>query len=409
MNSLIPSRVIRHSRLALRPRAAHISDAYKQCRRRFSTAEPPPPPLHPNSTSAPPRTNVWLATVGLGTLGAGALAYAAYDAYDNWRNLYPLEVRVDLKRGIGAKRKGDRESSAYYKRKAWDTARGLPIEEFRTEPYLRLTGIAVDLAGELEEDGKNQEAFTLYSEALDLIRDSVPEQVLSERERFRGVSIAVKLGQLAGPVELPAEQEEKIFVWAVEEMLKLLMDIQGTPSSGDAVQPLDFVKLKLPNWLTKTDVTVPLQELGDFYGRVGKLEYAIPLYLQTISLLISDGGSQAPPEDMCRGAQLMNNVAELIARGEATAERQKSAESWAQQALSIIQAARKDTKEPISTCEHALCVALFNAGMLREMAGDDKRARSFFTAAFEQSQSYGTEEGVAAAKEAIERLNAKGT
>ncbi|KAJ7740041.1 hypothetical protein DFH07DRAFT_983022 [Mycena maculata] len=320
--------------------------------------------------------------------------------------MFPLEVRVDLKRGIAAKNKGDLEISAYYKRKAWNTAIGLPIEEFKAEPYLKITGIAVDLAGELEEQGKSQEAFALYRDALDLIRNGPPDR-LSGRERLRAVSLAVKLGQLAPTCAVPIEEEEKMLVFAVEEILKLLMDIRGKPSPAETAPPLDFVHLNLPNWLTKTDVSVPLQELGDFYGRVGKLEYAIPLYLQGISLLVSEGGAKASSEDMCQGAQLMNNIAELVIRGDPTAEKQKYAEAWAQKALSILQTTRKDTKEPIPSCEQALSVALFNAGMLRELAGDTKNARRFFMSAFEQSKLSGIDEGVTAAKGAVTRLDTK--
>jgi hypothetical protein len=39
------------------------------------------------------------------------------------------------------------------------------------------------------------------------------------------------------------------------------------------------------------------------------------------------------------------------------------------------------------------------------MAGDERRARSFFTSAFEQSKLSGLEEGVIAAKDAIDRLS----
>ncbi|KAJ6588938.1 hypothetical protein B0H19DRAFT_1102111 [Mycena capillaripes] len=395
---MFTSRAARYSRLRLPPRRVHTSDAYRPCisSRPFSTEGPA-------SVNSPLRNNLRIGSLMcLGALGAGALAYACYDAYDNWRNLYPLEVRVDLKRGIGASHKGDRESSAYYKRKAWDTAISLPIELFRTEPYLRITGIAIDLAGELEEDGKTHEALGLYSEAFNLIRRS-PAELLSERERLRAISIAVKLGRLFETLGLPADDQEKVLVWAAEGTLKLLMDVRGTSSP----EPLDLVKIKLPNWLTKEDVIVPLQELGDFYGRAGRLEYAIPLYLQVIPLLISDG--EAPPVDMCMGAHLMNNIAELVARGDPTAERQKAAESWVQQALSILQTSRKRTKEPIPICEHVLAVALFNAGMLREMAGDQNGARSFFTAAVEQSKLSGVEEGSTAAKNAIDRLNTKET
>ncbi|KAF7360319.1 hypothetical protein MVEN_00761400 [Mycena venus] len=392
---MLRSRAVRH---ILRRPCAY--DSYRQSLRRFSTEHPLG--LPPNSP--PPRSTLWIATACFGTLGAAALAYAGWDAYNNWRNLYPLEVRVDLKAGIGAKNKGDSESSAYYKRKAWDTAITLPLEVFKTEPYLKITGIAVDLAGDLEEDGKTQEAFALYSDALNLIRNGSPEQVLSGRERLRAVSLAVKLGQLAEPCGLPVDEEEKILVFAVEEMLKLLKDAQG-----DKSQPLDFFHLKLPSWMTKTDVGVPLQELGDFYGRAGKLEYAIPLYIQGISLLVPEDGVKLLPEDMCQAAHLMNNIVELTVRGTPTAERQLYAETWAHKALSLLQAARKDTKEPIPICELALCAALFNAGMLRELSGDEKRARSFFMASFQQSKSYGVEQGVAAAKDAIERLNAKQT
>ncbi|KAJ7778286.1 hypothetical protein B0H16DRAFT_1502917 [Mycena metata] len=365
---------------------------YRRCVRSLSTERPF---LHPNS---PPRSNVWIATMVLGTLGA--LAYAGYDAYNNWRNLYPLEVRLDLKRGIAAKNNGDRENSAYYKRLAWETATRLPIEEFKTEPYLKITGIAIDVAGELEEDGKHHEAFALYSEALDLIRSRSPE-LLSGPERLRAVSIAVKLGHLVEPCGVAVEEEENILVWAVEEVLKLLLDSR---EKSDTSQPLDMEKLKLPKWMTKTDVSVPLQELGDFYGRVGKLEYAVPLYRQGITLLVSDsGGAPIPTEDLCRGAQLMNNIAELISRGELTPERQQDAETWAKNALATLQLARKGAKEAVPTCEHALAVALFNAGMLRESAGDQKRARSLFLAAFEQSKASGLEEGVAAAQDALDR------
>ncbi|KAK7044721.1 hypothetical protein R3P38DRAFT_2880421 [Favolaschia claudopus] len=376
------------------PRRLH---AHTQYIRRFSAKSSPVPP-----PPSPARTRAQIGIVCLSLFGVGALAYGGWDAYTTWRDLYPPAVRVDLKLGISAKNKGDRETSLFYKRKAWDTAVTLPTELFKSEPFLKVTGIAVDLAGELEEDGKSQEAFALYSEALDYIKRA--DKPLSERERFRAVSLAVKLGQLAEscPNPISAQEEETILVFAVEETLKLLM---GTRRQ----EPLDMSTLKLPRGLTKTDVGVPLQLLGDFYGRVGKLEYAMPLYLQTISLLVPENPNKAPPEDICQGAHLMSNIAELlVARDTPSSEKRvEEAERWAHNALSLLQTTRKNTKEQIPTCELALCAALFNAGMLREMAGDDARARSFFKAAFQQSQSFGAEDGVDAAKIAMDRLNAK--
>ncbi|KAJ7269850.1 hypothetical protein C8J57DRAFT_1323717 [Mycena rebaudengoi] len=369
----------------------------RHCFRTFST----------NSESTSTRRPFWIAGI---CLASGALAYACYDAYTTWRNLYPLEVRLDLKRGITAKRAGDPENSVYYKRKAWNTAATLPIEVFQPEPYLKITGIAVDLAGELEAEGKMDEAFGLYRDALDLI--STNAEFLSERERLRAVSIAVKMGQLASSSGISVDQEEQLFVRALEELLKLLMDLQPnttTTPSGRSYHALDFTKLHLPRWMSKSDVGVPLQELGDFYGRTGKLEYAIPLYLQGISLLASDSAGKPSAEDMCRGAQLMNNIAELVIRGDPTDERLAYSEDWARNALSILQTARKLAKEPISTCEHTLSAALYNAGILRELAGDQKQAAILFTSALEQSQTSGIEEGVQAAREAIARVDQKRT
>ncbi|KAK7039463.1 hypothetical protein R3P38DRAFT_2899641 [Favolaschia claudopus] len=366
--------------LQLLPRRGHTHTQY--ILRHFSTQSSSVPPR-----PSPARRRAQIGIVCLSLFGVGALAYAGWDAYTTWRDLYP-PCR-------------DRENSLFYKRKAWDTAVTLPTELFKSEPFLKVTGIAVDLAGELEEDGKSQEAFALYSEALDYIKRA--DKQLSQRERFRAVSLAVKLGQLAEscPNPIPAEEEEAILVFAVEETLKLLM--------GTRQEPLDMSTLKLPRGLTKTDISVPLQLLGDFYGRAGKLEYAMPLYLQTVSLLVPENPNKAPPEEICQGAHLMSNIAGLLlVRGTPDSEKRvEEAERWAHNALSLLQTARKNTKEQIPVCELALCAALFNAGMLREVAGDDARARSFFKAAFQQSQSFGAEDGVAAAKTAIDRLNAK--
>jgi hypothetical protein len=63
----------------------------------------------------------------------------------------------------------------------------------------------------------------------------------------------------------------------------------------------------------------------------------------------------------------MNNIAELVIRGDPTDERLAYSEDWARNALSILQTARKLAKEPISTCEHTLSAALYNAGILREV------------------------------------------
>lgn len=45
-------------------------------------------------------------------------------------------------------------------------------------------------------------------------------------------------------------------------------------------------ELGLPAWVSKTDMGGTLETLGNLYARKGNVEYAMPLYLQTISLLL---------------------------------------------------------------------------------------------------------------------------
>jgi hypothetical protein len=70
---------------------------------------------------------------------------------------------------------------------------------------------------------------------------------------------------------------------------------------------------------------------------------------------------------MCRGAQLMGNLSELISRGQPTPERLHQAEAWAKQALGILQRATEDTKGQSAICEEALVAAFFNLAALKEV------------------------------------------
>lgn len=53
-------------------------------------------------------------------------------------------------------------------------------------------------------------------------------------------------------------------------------------------------ELGLPSWVSKTDMGATLETLGNLYARKGNVEYAMPLYLQSISLLL-------PPPQMHKG------------------------------------------------------------------------------------------------------------
>jgi hypothetical protein len=102
-----------------------------------------------------------------------------------------------------------------------------------------------------------------------------------------------------------------------------------------------------------------------------RLRYALPLYLQAVSLLVpaEDAGKKGTPEDVCRGAQMMNNLSELILRGTLTPEKLHQAEAWARKALEVIEKTKAGAgyMADLSMCEQATAVTLFNLASIREV------------------------------------------
>ena len=110
--------------------------------------------------------------------------------------MWPQEVRGDLRAGIKAKNQGDLDLSERYLRRyvsrcvsrytvqihlmyaprdlfrAWQTAQTLPISALSSEPYLKLSGIAIALAEVLEASNRPSEAYETYSTALAQLRAS---------------------------------------------------------------------------------------------------------------------------------------------------------------------------------------------------------------------------------------------
>jgi hypothetical protein len=114
------------------------------------------------------------------------------------------------------------------------------------------------------------------------------------RERMRAVALAAKLGAMAEDYALPAVQEEAHLVFAVEEMLRVVKDLPSTSPTASPLEALArlvsprveegvkdakvdegsvvLVELELPGWVSTTDVGAPLEALGAFYARVGRVE-----------------------------------------------------------------------------------------------------------------------------------------
>ena len=125
--------------------------------------------------------------------------------------------------------------------------------------------------------------------------------------------------------------------------------------------------------------------------------YAMPLYLQAISLLLPPNMENVNIEDRCEGAsarllclvlsptrhlpvaaQLMNNLSELIMRRPPSPEIRHQAEAWARQAYGLIECVQETplprrgwfssgSEQSREVCDQVLGVVLFNLGTLREV------------------------------------------
>lgn len=105
------------------------------------------------------------------------------------------------------------------------------------------------------------------------------EEALSPVEILRQVSIAHKLGEMAETYGFGEDEEEKWLTWSVVRLLKVVQDSEPMPTSslsGDGEEAGDvqvvLADLDLPKWVTPTNLGAPLEALGAFYSRQGKVE-----------------------------------------------------------------------------------------------------------------------------------------
>lgn len=158
------------------------------------------------------------------------------------------------------------------RRRAYDTALSLPPSQLSTDASkanLMTTGIAITLAGVLEENSKAADAYQVYLGAFSRLDSTHPS---SSNERWRLTALAYKLGEMASDYDFPnsREEEEKWLTYAVNEALKL--SAQGLNSDEGSL----LSKLELPSWNGVGDealgVAGPVQALGAYYSKIGNFE-----------------------------------------------------------------------------------------------------------------------------------------
>lgn len=273
----------------------------------------------------------------------------------------------------------------------------------------------------------------------------------SDRDRMRAVQIAQKLGMLGQLPEVrlglldkmkadqSGEQDqggkkhrfrltgtadsqdpaEKWLVWSVEELFRLVLpaevhasalaaasspslDSNATTSSSEQVIPtsltnltpptsISLADLDLPAWVTKLDLLSSIESLGTFYASKNLPEYAVPLYLQTLSILVPPTNPTiAPPtaSERCKAGLVMNNLSQLLSGSNI-----KDATSWAIKGLEVtdktvqlagfesspsasakadkvqvVQSSDERTQEVRTECLGVKLTLLYNLGVLNDVS-----------------------------------------
>jgi len=202
------------------------------------------------------------------------------------------------------------------------------------------------------------------------------------------------LAELASALGKTRKQEEGHLVYAVETLLKILKTI--TPQDRED-RSLALVDLSLPNWISVTDVVAPFEALGTFYARSGRVEYALPLYLQALSVILPPKATPSD-EDRCRGAHLMNSISEVLVKTNARGETLDQAMAWANKGLEVIEKVKDGSCGP--TCS----ALLFNIGSLFEMQRKPEQAVIYFEKALKHSGDIQFPDGVNEAETALTRI-----
>lgn len=431
-------------------------------------------PARAASTAAAPRPGRGV-SIKAGVLFAGLSALAlVFTSYGVWEyfsafRVWPKELREPLRAALKARNRGKLNRSAKHFREALDLARTLDPSRLGDDILLKTTGIAIALADVLEQDNRMQEAAHTYLDALDEVLQRgayahAAPAVRTPQERMRGVALAQKIGDMASHgVTLPPldmgetlqteDPAEGYLSWSVSELLRLVQAQERTGAS-----PVMLADLHLPPWVDTQEVGGSIEALGAFYARHDVAEYAVPLYLQAITLLLPPKHTgRAPPTvaDRCRAAVLMNNISQVLAQGKRpplpsdaphpSVAPLDQAVAWAAKGLDLatitnyragflselpaeeqqwllhfnrldphkvgpvaqqVEAQSAARLEQVkSQCLGVQFVLLYNLGMFHEMRGEKLTARTLFVRAARHADALGLREARTQCARSIRRLD----
>ncbi|KAA1123741.1 hypothetical protein PGTUg99_011407 [Puccinia graminis f. sp. tritici] len=263
------------------------------------------------------------ATVGL-ILGIPLTAYLIYRS--QLPQVYPDSIQQLLRQALVAEHRLDHRKSEILFRQAYEQSK----QHVRSGEldWLKSSAIAIRWAASLEGTARVDRAIEVYQLVFDDLRLALPG--LSINERLRTIEIAQKLAQLfpssAPPGKRPELVEKKIeecLTFSVEEILKIQNQNGAAPPDHHQLQSIDQqleALESLPSWVGRLQIASCFETLGKFYAQRGQIDFALPLYLQTLNLLLpppSDkdtNRSRSSPthEAQCQAATVMNNIGQLL-------------------------------------------------------------------------------------------------
>lgn len=215
----------------------------------------------------------------LGLAAVSATSYGLWLYYNSFQ-IWPASVRKPLRAALRSQEQGAFDYSERFYREALAAANAVPEsgpEAFGSDQRkLKITGIAVALAGMLEQAHKIGPALEIYEDVFEQLSEERDERLM-----VRAVGVAQKIGELASTIDTPGAmtKAEQHLEWAVTQLLKVSStDAQRESAKarfakGQQDAGLDMQDLKLPAWVSSVDLGASMENLGNFYLSQKNAEY----------------------------------------------------------------------------------------------------------------------------------------
>ncbi|KAH9446831.1 hypothetical protein MJO28_016148 [Puccinia striiformis f. sp. tritici] len=252
------------------------------------------------------------------------------------KQVYPDSIHELLRQALRAEHRKDNRKTDILFSQAYEQSKQLV--RLHQLDWFNTSAIAIRWAASLERTAKIDRAIDVYQLVFDDLRLALNS--LSLKERIRTIEIAQRLAYLIplsistssqrNQTELEKRIEESL-TFSVQEILKI-QNHNLTPSLDSTndhdhhhqdLVPVDQQQQQqhdqqdpLPPWVGGLQFASCFEALGKFYARRGQIDFALPLYLQTLNLLLpaktEERVEKLSDERRCQAATVMNNIGQLL-------------------------------------------------------------------------------------------------